>query len=190
MSTPSFESHRRACSYIFSSQLMILSRVKWDNFRNSTQKMRIYGSYNFRIYYFQCRIASTKSAKTFLCLLFILFVTSNHQTTNLVFSNFFHAFFLSSEEIRKKMNFSTAQAEKNLWKKLGKTGLMSRTRYLRQPPRKKQKNCIIIKSHFLIKYIMKKVLSWLVQFFSISIRYVIMSSSSQFFLRKNKIPVF
>ena len=74
----------------------------------------------------------------------ILFVTSNRQTTNLVFPNFFHEFFSVWEDekenklfigpkMRKKtcfgpikslFSFSTVQAEKNSWKKLGETKLV------------------------------------------------------------------
>ena len=73
-----------------------------------------------------------------------LFVTSNHQTTNLVFPIFFHEFF-SVEQLKAKTNFSlvvqnwektcfgpiksffsfsTAKTEKNSWKKLVKTKLV------------------------------------------------------------------
>jgi hypothetical protein len=63
-------------------------------------------------------------------------VTSNHQTTNLVSPNFSRNF-SQFEHLKKKTNFSlaqiekkhlfslsTAQTEKNLWKKLGKTRLV------------------------------------------------------------------
>ena len=70
----------------------------------------------------------------------ILFVTSNHQITNIVFPIFSTNF----QQLKKKANFSlvqnqekpcfgpikglfsfsTAEAEKNLWKKLGKTNLV------------------------------------------------------------------
>ena len=87
--------------------------------------------------------------------LYILFVTTNHQTTNLVFSVFFHEFisvwtvekenkpaihWSKTEKkncfgpIKRLFSFSMAKTEKNSWKKLGITlrlfgGLMSRTRY-------------------------------------------------------------
>ena len=65
----------------------------------------------------------------------ILFVTSNHQTTNFDFPNFFHEFF-SVKQLKKKTNFwtnkkfvylsdfSTAKTEKSSWKKLGETRLV------------------------------------------------------------------
>ena len=79
-------------------------------------------------------------------LLYNLFVTSIHQTTNLDFPNFFYEFFSEKENklfigsklkicfgpINSVLSFSTAQTEKNSWKKMGKTnwlfdGLMSQT---------------------------------------------------------------
>ena len=80
----------------------------------------------------------------------ILFVTSNHQTTNLVFSNFFHEIFsvLGDEKenkffigpklrkntlfwIKSLFSFSTAQAEKTSWMKQDSWfgGWMLQTRY-------------------------------------------------------------
>ena len=74
-----------------------------------------------------------------MCATFILFVTSIHQTTNSVFPNFFHEFFsvwpdekenklFIGPKLKKKIcygpvnfvSFSTAEAEKLSWKKLGK----------------------------------------------------------------------
>ena len=75
-------------------------------------------------------------------LVFILFVTSNHQTTNLVFPNFFHEtfsawavektttlywskqnrfFFLRFGPMKSLFSFSSGQTEKNSQKKLWKT---------------------------------------------------------------------
>jgi hypothetical protein len=70
-------------------------------------------------------------------------MTSIHQTTNLVFPNFFHKFFsvLAVEKEKEKLlvpnkfflsfgpmenlfSFLSAQTEKNLWKKKGKTRLV------------------------------------------------------------------
>ena len=84
-----------------------------------------------------------KSNKSAFNLCFILFVTSNHQTTNLVFPNYFQEFFsvwtvekenklFIGPKLRKNLfwtnkklsSFSTAKTEKNSWKKLGKTRLV------------------------------------------------------------------
>ena len=67
----------------------------------------------------------------------------NHESC---FPQFFPHICFSSEEIKNKIKFSTAQDEKNSWKKLGKTGLMSRTIYLMQPPQKRNKRTALIES--------------------------------------------
>ena len=77
-------------------------------------------------------------------LFYILFVTSNHQTKNLVFTNFFHeifsawaiekknqtyywsktGIFLSFGLMKSLFSFSFGQTEKNSRKKMGKTKFM------------------------------------------------------------------
>ena len=77
---------------------------------------------NLRVYDFFSRIS-------------ILFVTSNHQTTNLVFPNFFPWIFLSLSSWKRKQVFSQTSKLRKIrgknWRKLDWFfgGLMSRTRY-------------------------------------------------------------
>ena len=86
----------------------------------------------FRRYDFR----STLVWKSLMC---ILFVTSNHQTTNLVFHEYFpvwavekkrnfslvqNRFCLSCGPMKSLFSFWTAKSEKNSWKKLGKSRLV------------------------------------------------------------------